>query len=411
VIAEYWLEEATKADLSEVEANSFIRFKWLKAAVREEPVAEILRWWPLQVDVDNRRAVFLQRGASILSTPLKWSDLTEKRAFPFPMEGEVKHLSMDRKLGLSIQLTVRQIDQPDQIISLTLKDKEPDNDERDTLDTSGVDPYPPLENRSYFSLDVPLRLTPEIPKDVELPLVIGIMDLRPSIDRNDGLSFRSDIQIQARIPQKEYVASLPGPRFIADLDRLTAQPNLFYSQVAEAINDGNNAATSWPRLKDKFDAVMLEMKNNSMAFQGSPSFWHSQGLHSLPSLKQFTSPFRKKAKAAITEVNKLLPAYELAYKNSKTPLAESELKRAREYSTAVSMYGNLLNGALQEVDATIEVLMKDYKGISDKISGFESASTMFSVRVSLLKSFEIPAAESGKELRLFIVESDSASGP
>ena len=411
VIAEYWLEEVTKTDLSDVEANSFIRFKWLKAAVREAPVAETLRWWPLQVDVDDRTAVFIQRGPSILSTPLKWSDLTEKRAFPFPMEGEVKHLSMDRKLGLSIQLTVRQTDQPDQIMSLTLKDKESDGDERDTLDTSGVDPYPPLENRSYFLLDVPLRLVPEIPKDVELPLVIGIMDIRPSIDRNDGLSIKSDIQIQARIPQKEYVASLPGPRFIADLDRLAAQPNLFYSQVAEAINDENNAATNWPRLKGKFDAAMLEMKNNSMAFQSSPSFWHSQGLHSLPSLKQFTSPFRKKAKVAIIEVNKLLPAYELAYKNSKTPLAESELKRAREYSTAVSIYGNLLNGALQEVDATIEVLMKDYKGISDKISGFESASTMFSVRVSLLKSFEIPAAESGKELRLYIVESDSASAP
>lgn len=411
VIAEYWLEEIRKSDLSEVEANHLIRFKWLKAAVREEPVAEILRWWPLQVDVDDRTAVFIQRGASALSTPLKWSDLTEKRAFPFPMEDEVKHLSMDRKLGLSIQLTVRQADHPDQVISLTLKDKESENDQHDMPESSGADPYPPLENRSYFLLDIPLHLVPEIPKEAELPLVIGIMDIRPTIDRNDGLRFRPDIRIQARIPQKEYVASLPGPRFIADLDRLAGQPNLFYSQVVESINEENNAATNWPRLRGKFDAAMLEMKNNSMAFQSSPSFWHSQGLHSLPSLKQFTSPFRKKAKVAITEVNKLLPTYEVAYKNSKTPLAESELKRARDYSTAVSLYGNLLNGAMKDVDATIELLMKDYKNISEKISGFESASNKFSVRVSLLKSFEIPAADSGKELRLYIVESDSASAP
>jgi hypothetical protein len=95
----------------------------------------------------------------------------------------------------------------------------------------------------------------------------------------------------------------------------------------------------------------------------------------------------------------------------RTNSAQQDFKKAQEYASAISMYDRLLNNAIDEVDAKISVLLKDYDAIGMKISKFEEASAAFRIRCSLFRAIETPKAESGEKVNIYVMESDSVASP
>ena len=219
------------------------------------------------------------------------------------------------------------------------------------------------------------------------------------------------MSLQARIPEKGYLSTLPAPKFIGALEQLEAQPILFFAKVAEAIDTENNAGKNWPRLREKFDDPTDELQSNAAAFKTSTTYWHSQGLHSLPSIKKFKSPFKQTAKDAVDRVNDLLPSFERAYQAKMDLASELDLKNAQSYSTAISMYNNLLSALVKDVEATVDDLLLDYPAIQDKISAFEKTAQNLHIRVSLLKRIKTPNADNSDHAIVYVMESDSAVAP
>jgi hypothetical protein len=406
-LAKYTLERIHLQDRPDGDANYQITFQWADG-VQREPTAEILRWWPLQIDVADQFAVLMQRTAFRPTTPVTWSDLSQNQLYQFPVGSEIQVLNLDEHLGLVFEMQFLQegIDAVTLTLPLSRKETESLPGEEDKGERNDQE-----ENNYFFLLEQPFQTISKLPDDMSSLIVFGTLLISPHIEGSSGIGFRSNISIHARIPRKEHISTLPSPKLIAGLEKLVVDPTLFFREVAGVINDENNAAKGWPLLKSRYDDAMADMDETVQAFQSSVDFWHSQKLQRLPGKKEFTSQFRRKATGVLKEVNGVIPKLSQAAQMQRTNSAQQDFKKAQEYASAISMYDRLLKNAIDEVDVKISVLLKDYDAIGMKISKFEEASAAFRIRCSLFRSIETPKAESGEKVNIYVMESDSVASP
>ena len=433
LLAEYTIERIPAAN-AERSHDCLVKFQWLPGAARETEAAQLLRWWPLQIRVDDRNAVLLQRTAVFSDKLPTWRTLLDSKDVALPKGDQLNFLKLNQDSPVSFNLQITQAGHEPQKLSLSIgAEEDPDADETPAEGDEDLDAADPSGTAvRNFPLMLPLKFVEAPPSVADSPLGFGTVEMRLCNDGNKGLIFRPKMSITVRLPRKDLLNSFPSAGMLDELTRLSKAPTLFM-KIA-------------PNVDSIFAEARQEMTTNANAMRTDVATWYTQPLAKLLSKKTFDSTFKKRAKAAVKTVDGVIPSFKkalqaeqnklpkvikdnsdqsgtrkanpenvaaIAAQEMKVQAAEANFNSAKQYEAQVEEFRRQMQQLDQDVDQQIAILLQDYEAISPLVQAFEDAEKegQFQVQSRLSGRVETPGSDNGESLSLNFIESSPNVAP
>lgn len=397
VLGEYAIEPiSSDVALPDGPDHSLI-FTWLPDRSRDpDPVAsELFRWWPIEIKIEKRRAVLLQRTAFEPETKLTWQALVHGKPFRFSSNSEIKVLPFKDLTELSLAVSIHQpgaeTQQVQSIIAASTATPDEDDDEAVNFESLSK------PNARYFELGLPLRLHGEKPtKPIRSDsLGFGIINIEGRFTEEAELTLNPKILLTLRLPKRDVIRNLPSQEQIEFLSSITA--------------DVNKLAEFNPAVKDDRIETLAQ---KCAAIMKDPLEWHSQRFIKLTALNQFNTDKFSVAKKNAAEVVQRLALMtarpnptrrEQAMKDNDQSIIREEADREKIHS---------FNGAMGELekalDENVKIMMASYDSIKSTLQQMVSAAERYEVTVDLTREIKLSGSENANQmLKIYFIETSS----
>ena len=421
-IAKYTLKEVPRDAANSTQPDTELQFEWLRDASRETVASELLRWWPLKIQVHDRTAVFLQRTAEIPSTHEgrpTWKNLVESKRIEVINTDAIKAIEFDKVSTAKFTIDIAQPDKGDQKLELPIVPETSD----DNAQTSAL-PAKKLTTSKFFHLTPPFELIDNRPEITDAMVGFGELQLTVSQTTSKGLILNPLVTVTLRLAKKEYLKILPDFSTNSGLTTIQKTPA---------------ALAKWnPALADE---LITNLQNTLVELRSDPEKWHTQALKPLPAKENFESDlfYRlvknatksvrahesncriavQRATVAVNQLNNVTETAQRQKAQMELPKAQNKLKQAEdalkfatsEVNPRILPFTAAMERMTQEMTKTNAELVKDYETIDGKIGACLTAMEKVDVRCSLSAQVSTAVFDSGEGVCIYFVETTSPNWP
>ncbi len=422
-IGKYTVVDLSRDPAKPAEPDWELRFEWLRDAARETMASELLRWWPLEIQIGDRKAVLLQRKAEEPATDEgrpTWTSIVDSKPIAVINTDAIKAVGFGTAKNANFTIEIAQSDRTTQKIDLPILPEASEDMKENaegSLSTNTTD--------KYFHLTAPVELIDNQPEASEALTGFGKFKLAVSQNPTKGLTLIPDIKLVLRLPKEDSLEKLPDPATILGLKDIIKTP-LLLSNWSSSLAEGAIANTRSERLGRRTNIEE----------------WHAQSLKPLPRKKQFESQtffnlsrsaiksVRGAKASCVNEVNKagaaisqLKSATEKGAQDraaQQLPNAENRLIQAQkslarvsspEVQTRIDPFEKAMEKISQEIRNTNEESLKDYDIISLQIASCIKANEQIHVRCILSGIVDTGECDTGSKVVIYFLETTSPNWP
>lgn len=307
---------------NDTDPDAQLQFTWSVDASRETEAAEIARWIPLEIRVGNRKIALIQRKPeSPQSTEHipTWSSWCEGKPMTLVSTTALKAIRINEIEKLHHGFYISDSGAPEQLIPLhSTPDEDPLAPETPTV----------AKRTRYFLLSRPLTLleSQPDPKTPEARLGYG----RLTFTALNDLSVQPEVRLLLKLPHRErFIPDLPSKAMQKQFNDVEKTPEIFMTFAGTPEND-------WKDLREGKKTRSVELRDQLERFNESPEWWHEQEINGrikIPAMREFKSPLRTPALAAVSAVDKKASVLKAVLRTVKT-----------EYEKHVATGENLVQG-------------------------------------------------------------------
>jgi hypothetical protein len=397
VLGEYSIEPISPDVALPDGPDHSLTFSWLPDGSRDpDPVAsELLRWWPIEIKIEKRRAILLQRTAFEPETRVTWQALVQGKPFHFSSNSEIKVLPFKDLTELTLTVSIHQPDAETQHVQSIISDSTavPDEDDDEAVNFESLS----KPGAKYFELGLPLKLHDEKPtKPIRVDsLGFGVINVEGRFTKEAELTLNSRILLTLRLPKRDVIRNLPSQEQIEFLSSIKT--------------DVNKLADFNPAIKDDRIATLGQ---KCTAIMNDPLQWHSQRFIKLTALGQFNTDKFSDAKKSATEVVQRLALMTArpnptrraqAIKDNDQNIIKEEADREKIHSFIGAM------GEMEKaLDENTKNMMVSYDPINATLQQMVNAAERFEVSFDLTREIKVPGCENTNQmLKIYFIETSS----
>lgn len=378
------------------QADTALHFEWADQASREIDAAELARWWPLQINVGDRRAILLQRSAFQPGTIPGWKELLEKNEFTFSNSPEIKVLLKAKESTAVFRAQLGGRDNALAVIEVQLHQPTVRTEEESEQD----DMWSPASDVRFSALTSPLLFTDQLPKFED---IVGFCAIKLilKVDDNKGLSFRPKFSLRLKLPTKEFIESLPS---------------IEVKQFLTNIADKNNTADVLPLLgkfgPQRTEGEVTRLKNERQAYFQTVESWLFLDSIRLPNAAKWSSPFGGLVKNANESIGKAITEdrnakLQRAALNRLPPNMATIKQEMEEWQKKQNTFLLSMKQVGEEISITTQELTKDYATIKTQVDALQNNLLAATPRFLVTGEVDTKGADNGDSLTIYFLDTQA----
>lgn len=426
-IARYTVEELPRDPAMIAEPDRELRFEWLQSASRESMASELLRWWPLQIQVGTRKAVLLQRRPEIPEIAdghPTWRSLANSEPIPVINTNAIKAVGFDQTTASEFTIEFAQADFPTQkmVLPISAAEGTDETDDAETQEAADDSPESKAPTK-YFYMVPPFELFEEEPEVTEKLTGFGKLQLNVRQNAAGGLTLSPKITLVLRLPQKKNLEKLPDSSTNTGLKSILKTPQL----LAE-----------WnPKLAE---AAIKNIQSERESSRNDIRNWYTQAMKPLPKITVFKSDaFAKLASSALKEVQSVVPNCRRDLENAKAAVNRLDVTRlqglaggqqildnarlklsqaenayfiaSEQHEPRIEAFAEAMKKMSREMTLTQDELLKDYTIISSNLKSCVEAMEQVHIRCTLSGDVSTEKCDTGSKVVIFFLETTSPNWP
>ncbi len=433
-IARYALKDLSRDPEKLTEADFEINFEWLPDAARETMASELLRWWPIEIQIGDRKAVLLQREAEVPESrdgQPTWKSLVNSERIPIINTNAIKAVQFDKASFAKFAIEIAQSDHPIQKVEVSILPESPDAESESQDGLTALERSENAETRKndgtvtkYFHIMPPIALIDSVPEVTESLLGFGKLSLTVSQAPQTGLTIHPRIDLFLRLPRTDLLDKLPDISTNSGLKAMDKDPSNF-SQWNPTLAEG----------------AIINLQNTRTEIRNETENWHTQRMKTIPKKESFQSDtFFKLSRKAIESISGVIPACqkevlvaELAFNrlnanravlqgvaggqlqldnaSQKLTQAKNRLQDAKKFEPLIHTFTVAMGKMSQEMKDTNTLLLTDYLAIAEKVDACLGAVEQVHVRCTLLGEVITEGCDNGAQVVIRFLETSSPNWP
>ena len=362
-----------------------LRFAWTRNAARDRPSAELARWWPIEISVENQKAVFLQRRSFRPNTRLSWQSLADSNQIVFPSGSDFAEVPFSKSTQFKAELKFFAAEKLWQTVNVPFGSRT--NASEDVAEENLSN----NSNRRFFKLSSTLQLMENVPESTDDLLALGVLDLNLAIVPNGGVALTPHLAIHARLPKKDLVKRLPS---LAIQDQIVR------------YKDDPRTLVSFPYKQEQVQ--ILTMTKECDVALGNIKYWYFQQWKPLPNMSEWKCPFLDRSKAVRND--KGIQSFVAAFPRPVSEIEERSLneqaiqenRRRRAVHEFIPSMARM-EGAVQ---AELDKLLKSHPNISHQFTEMEKELQQLKLQFSICGVFPTPGYDNGESVTIRFLETE-----
>jgi len=430
-IARYTIAELTRDPAMIKEPDRELHFEWLRSASREIIASELLRWWPIEIQIGSRKAVLLQRKAEIpesLDGRPTWKSLVNSERIPIMNSNAIKAIEFDKAANTKFVIEIAQAGLSVQKLEVSILSETagPESERQQEIPNTERGEHADILKQQgtvtkYFHVTPPLELMETIPEITETLTGFGKLELSVAQAPKTGLTINPKIKLLLRLPKINLLDTLPDISTNAGLKAMIKVPSKF---------------VSWDSILA--EGAIVNIQNTRSEIRNDPDKWYTQKMKPIPARQSFVSDtFSNLSRQAIEAIRGVIPALtrdvgvaqaavnrlnakalkelgdEQKLNNAKQHLtqAQSQLEAAKKYEPLIQTFTAAMGKMSQEMKETNSLLLRDYDTIAVQVNSCVEAIEQVHVRCTLQGEVLIEGCDNGPKVFVYFLETASPNWP
>jgi chemotaxis protein histidine kinase CheA len=434
-IATYTIAEVAREAAAIEKPDREVRFEWQKSASREKMAAELLRWWPLEIEVDGQKAVVLQRVAEIPETNdgrPTWRSLAASEAIPVINTDAIKAVGFERAANTKFIVEIGKDKEAITTIEIpirpqvALENENARDEDAVPMDEVPTDPSSTSTTCKFFHINPPFAFIDKEPVITDEVVGFGKLALAASQSATMGLTLHPTVSLFLRLPRKSLLEDLPDISTNAGLKAIEKDP--------QKLVEWNHTLA---------DGAVTNLQNTRVEIRNEVAKWHVQKLRSIPKKNTFESTtFANLSKKTIEKVSSVIPtserealAAEAAYNrlnanravlqgvaggllqlentHRQMQQAQSRFQEAKKFKPLVDEFINAMGRMSREMSETNRMLLGDYDKVELQVASClkEEEIAGVYIRCTLVGKVATEGCKSGPQVVVRFLETTSPNWP